>query len=280
MATRLKLAIIGHGFVGKAVDYGFDHKDVEKIIIDPKLGVTLETCGHKSFDVAFVCVPTPMGEDGSVDASIVKDVVSKLKYEIRTSLIVVKSTITPNIIYSLQLGELGDFVVYNPEFLTERNYAEDFINPDFHILGGKQYFTEKLLHIYQTYSKIKPCPAFFMSGKEASFVKYAINSYLASKVLWFNQLHDSVQSHDCDYNTVLKAVTSDHRITTSHTQVPGFDGKQGFGGACFPKDTKAFYKFDNSLTMIKEAIDRNNEYRSRYEKDERELEQNVRYDDK
>lgn len=277
--VTLRMAIVGYGFVGKAVDYGFEHKDLEKTIIDPALDEPIEKYRNRHFDVAFVCVPTPMGADGSVNGDIVKSVVEFLKYETKTNLIVIKSTVTPNIVYSLQIGKSGDRVVYNPEFLTERNYAEDFINPDFHIFGGKQPHADSLHYFYKTYSKCKDCPAYYMTGPEASFTKYAINSFLATKVLWFNQLHDACLDYNCDYNTVLKAMTADHRITDSHTQVPGFDGKQGFGGACFPKDTAAFYNFDNRLTVIKEAIDRNNEYRSQYEKDERELEQNVRYND-
>jgi len=71
---------------------------------------------------------------------------------------------------------------------------------------------------------------------------------------------------------------SDPRIGSSHTSVPGFDGKRGYGGACFPKDTNAFYNYDKSFTVLRETIAVNNAMRSVYEKDERELEQNVNYE--
>lgn len=276
----MKIAIIGHGFVGKAVDYGFTHQDLTKIIIDPKLGTSISDLENMILDAAFICVPTPMGADGSINSSIVQDCVNFLKYHTFTNAIIVKSTITPDIIDKLQYEEYGNLVVYNPEFLTERNYAHDFIHPDFHIFGGEKNKCEYVLSLYEKYSRCNPCPVHYMSGKEASFVKYGINSYLAAKVLWFNQFYDIIDRNGCNYNTILKAITSDSRITDSHTQVPGFDGRRGYGGACFPKDTKAFNHFDthNDLTVLAEVIRSNNRYRNKYEKDDREKEQNVHYD--
>lgn len=275
----MKLAIIGHGFVGKAVDYGFTHQNLKKFIIDPKYNTSIEDLKDMELDVAFVCVPTPMGSDGSINGSIVKECVDYLKHNTILNAIVIKSTITPDIINNLQQDEHGSLVVYNPEFLTERNYKDDFIYPDFHIFGGDRKKSEYVLNLYTKYSRCNDCPVHYMSGKEASFVKYGINTYLASKVLWFNQFYDIVDDHDCNYNVILKAITNDSRITDSHTQVPGFDGRRGFGGACFPKDIKAFYQFDihTTFTMLEEVIKANNKYRSKYAKDDREIEQNIEF---
>jgi len=276
----MKIAIIGHGFVGKAVDFGFTHNDLEKIIIDPKDGTDIDDLKYMDLDAAFICVPTPMSNDGSINGSIVTDVVDFLKKNTNTLAIIVKSTITPDIIDELQQDDHGDLVVYNPEFLTERNYANDFIHPDFHILGGDREKCEYVLNLYTKYSRCNTCPVHYMSGKEASFVKYGINSYLASKVLWFNQFYDIVNENDCNYNIILKAITNDNRITESHTQVPGHDNKRGFGGACFPKDTAAFLNFNKSFTILREIITVNNAMRSTYKKDFRESEQNIHYGDK
>ena len=60
--------------------------------------------------------------------------------------------------------------------------------------------------------------------------------------------------------------------------VPGFDGKRGFGGACFPKDVSAFINFTDQSTLLEHVMNRNNLYRSEYEKDDREIEQNIQYD--
>ena len=78
-------------------------------------------------------------------------------------------------------------------------------------------------------------------------------------------------------NVVINAIGLDPRIGRSHTTVPGYDGKRGFGGACFPKDTTALLTDYPNMTVLEEAIETNNDYRSQYELDFREKEQNVRY---
>lgn len=270
----MKVAIVGHGFVGKAVDYGFH--SCEKMIIDPIYGNKIEDLRQFKPDITFVAVPTPMGEDGSIDSSIVEDAVLYLKQKI-AGVIVVKSTVTPEIVEKLQRGFAGDRVVYNPEFLTEKNANEDFVNPSMHIFGGKKTKTLELEEIYKEYSLCKPCPVFHMTGPDASFVKYGINCFLASKVLWFNQFYDVVSNFSGNFGTIINAIGSDSRISDSHTRVPGFDGKRGYGGACFPKDTAAFAKFAESFSVLEKVIEENNNYRKDYDKDERELAQNVKY---
>lgn len=268
---KLKLAIIGHGFVGKAVDYGFTNNLVEKIIIDPKYGTTTKDL-PKDVDIAFVCVPTPMGDSGSIDASILNRVMMDLLEMYNIKLIIIKSTVTPDII-----KKYSSVVVYNPEFLTERAAKEEFINPQFHIFGGDPQFTSLAVDLYTTFSLCNPCPVYCMTAEEASFVKYAINSFLAMKVTFFNQLYDAVSDTDANFSVIAKVVGVDKRIGASHSKSPGPDGKQGFGGSCFPKDISAFTSFSTRLTLLEECIRINNEYRSKYELDEREKAQNVKY---
>lgn len=271
----MKLGIVGHGFVGKAVDYGFN-KEVTKCIIDPKYGTILDELIMFDPDVVFVCVPTPMGANGAIDASIVENTVNFIKENVR-GIIVLKSTVIPEVINRLTSGEDGYRVVYNPEFLTEKAANEDFVNPSLHVFGGQSDVTKMLEGYYAKHSSCKPCPAFHMSAIEASFVKYGINSYLATKVLWFNQFYDIIEKNGGNYNNVVNAMIADERVGKSHTTVPGYDGKRGFGGACFPKDTSAFLNFDSSFTVLAEVIKANNAFRSKYEKDSRELEQNITY---
>lgn len=272
----MKIAIIGHGFVGKAVDFGFNNPELEKIIIDPQYGTSVEDLEGNNLYASFICVPTPMGDDGKINSTIVENTVNYLKENV-SGYIIIKSTITPDIIEKLTTGITGNRVIYNPEFLTEKAANEDFVNPSLHVFGGEYETTKQIETLYEKYSSCKPCPVHHMSAIEASFVKYGINSYLASKVLWFNQFYDIVENHGGNYNTVVNAMTSDNRVGSSHTSVPGFDGKRGFGGACFPKDTSAFLNFDKSFTVLREVIAANNAMRSGYEKDDREKEQNVSY---
>lgn len=275
--SNLRMAIVGHGFVGKAVDYGFSGNQVKKTIIDPKGGHSIDVLATKDIDVTFVCVPTPMGNDGSIDSSIIESVLDYLRNSV-SGLIVVKSTVTPDIIEKISAGIENRFV-YNPEFLTEKSANEDFVNPIMHVFGGERQVTDRLERIYTKYSACKPCPVYHMSAVDASFVKYGMNCFLATKVLWFNQFFDIVENAGGNYNAIVGAIGTDRRIGSSHTSVPGFDGKRGYGLSCFPKDTNAFLKFANGdFSILKEVIQRNNEYRQAYELDDREKLHNIKFD--
>jgi nucleotide sugar dehydrogenase len=274
----IKMAIVGHGFVGKAVDYGFNSSKLEKHIIDPKYGNKIEDLKYKNIDIAFICVPTPMKVNGEIDSSIVEKCVSYLDAN-TSGLIVIKSTITPSALQKIINQKNEDRIVFNPEFLTEKNANEDFVNPIMHVFGGDRDTTKLVERIYEDYSLCKPCPVYHMSAIEASLVKYGINTFLASKVVWFNQFYDIVQQYDGNYGTVLRGIVTDKRIGPSHTTVPGYDGKRGFGGACFPKDSAAFLKMTGgSFSLLAEVIQVNNQLRKQYELDEREKLQNVSYD--
>lgn len=276
----LNLAIVGYGFVGGAVDYGFPDTTCNKTIIDPKCGTSVADLVGKDIEVSFVCVPTPMSTDGSIDASILVSTVTEL-LEHTEGLVVIKSTVIPSIIEQLTITPR---VIYNPEFLTEKSANEDFVNPIMHVFGGDRERAELLEFMYKHYSNCKPCPVWFMSATEASLVKYGMNSYLASKVLWFNQFYDLVSATDsATYATVINAMTTDPRIGSSHTSVPGHDGRRGYGGSCFAKDVPALIKYatsiDCDLSVLREVVRRNQDYRNSYDEPlPRELEQNIRYE--
>ncbi len=274
MSAKLSLGIIGHGFVGKAVSYGFQTPNVKQHLIDPKLGSNIQNDLPKDVDVVFICVPTPMNDDFSINSSIVEKVVAELLEHTTHCPIVIKSTVTPDKLKALPKSPR---IIYNPEFLTEKNANEDFITPEMHVFGGDQKNTHQVERFYEAYSLCRPCPVFHMKMEEASLVKYGVNTFLATKVLWFNQFFDVVENENANYNKVISAIATDPRIGSSHTLVPGFDNKRGYGGACFPKDTNAFSTFAPAFSILKKVIEENNNYRRSYEKDKRELEQNVTY---
>ena len=110
----------------------------------------------------------------------------------------------------------------------------------------------------------------FCTIEEASLTKYAINSFLATKVIFMNELKDSAsilsEKCKCDFETVKNLMLLDERIGDSHMDVPGHDGEAGFGGACFPKDTLAFLKFAEAeeidLSVLNAAVEKNRLYRA------------------
>jgi len=272
---KIKVGIIGYGFVGKAAAYGFTTDDNEIIISDPLLGTTTQDVIDAEPAVTFICVPTPMGNDGAIDASIVKTVMDEINGKYKT-ITVLKSTVTPAIVDELYKSH-NNFV-YNPEFLTEANAKHDFEYATHHVFGGDIKDTKELEQYYLNNSICKPAPKFHMTPKEASFVKYGMNSFLATKVLFFNQFYDMCKNHGVSFNNITQAIGADPRITYSHMQVPGPDGRRGYGGACFPKDTTALLDFSKGkFTQLDTTIKANNAYRSLYELDAREKEQKVQF---
>lgn len=155
------------------------------------------------------------------------------------------------------------------------------------IFGGDKNICSKVSKIYYEHSRCKTKEHIYVDLQTASFIKYSINTFLASKVIFFNELfslYEEIGAND-SWETVIHAISRDKRIGDSHMNVPGHDGRKGFGGACFPKDSLALLKFAKSLNIqlsnLEASIKKNNVIRSEYnELDKRESEQNVSYDDK
>ena len=281
---ELKVGIIGHGFVGKATDWGFN-VNTSKFIVDPKNGTNIDQLAEFNPELIFVCVPTPMGENGIQDSSIIEAVVQELSAKCQESIIVIKSTVLPSILEKLE--KTNTKIIYNPEFLREKHANEDFMNSEMIIFGGDKDIASQVSKFYLDHSRCKTTQHIFLDISSASLVKYSINSFLATKVLFFNEIHDvfnKLKNND-DWKTFIETVSLDKRIGDSHMNVPGHDGKKGFGGACFPKDTSALLKYAQDigvdLDVLKIAINKNNKIRSQYtELGAREKEQNVSFDDK
>lgn len=267
--SNLKLGIVGAGFVGGSVIAGFD-KNVEQFVVDTKLYPerTIDQLVEFSPSITFVCVPTPMIEDhGDVDVSIVRQVLSDLYDRKYKGIVVIKSTITPKHLTRMK-KDFGVKMVYNPEFLTEANAHQDFINPHMQVLGGKWRDCDTVEKAYNRHSSVKVVPTYKVDLITASMIKYTINSWLATKVSFFNELHELHQesgSHT-SWEQFTEMLGTDPRMGKTHMQVPGPDGKFGFGGHCFPKDTEAFLAYaranQTELNILKKAITSNTKRRN------------------
>lgn len=264
----LKIGIIGHGFVGSAVANGFD-VDTEQFIVDPNQNNNTLQQLVEDFDpsITFVCVPTPQQESHEdVDVSIARDTLEKLSVLKYRGIIVIKSTITPQHLTKFK----KDFklkIVYNPEFLTEANAHDDFINPNMQVLGGKWKDCDFVEKVYHRHSNVKVVPTFKVDLITASLIKYTINSWLATKVIWFNELAKlyDLSGARASWEQFTDMLTRDPRMGNSHMKVPGPDGKYGFGGHCFPKDVSAILKtaanFDKNLNILEAANNYNKRIR-------------------
>jgi|TARA_R110002073_G_scaffold62007_1_gene155899 UDPglucose 6-dehydrogenase len=279
---NFRLGIIGHGFVGKAVDYCFSTQGVTKFIIDPKENDnTLQDLCDWEPQCVFICLPTPAKDDGGVDTKDIDDAVMRL-VNLTEAFIVIKSTVPPDAID--RLSRIDGRIVYEPEFLQESNSKQDMIEARFRVFGvHQQEAAQHLEGLYNHFSLANPTQIVTMSPVEASFFKYTVNNYLSMKVTFMNQLKKVMDDFGGSYNQLSRALMAEPRMGHSHMKIPGPDGKDGFGGACFPKDLSAFINFvdtktDQSSEIWKTVQLLNNEIRSEYDLNDREREQNVNFD--
>ena len=249
------VGIIGQGFVGGALASAFSNH--YKVYTYDKILTDLST--HKSVfslsracELLFVCVPTPMREDGSCDISIVKEVVQEACSTGRQKIIAIKSTIPPNTTKLLQELCQDSQIVLNPEFLLERNAEQDFLNTSRVILGGPRPATTRLK---QFYSKVFPNAHVIKTDSTvAEMVKYLTNSFLAVKVSFANEMHAICESLGVDYDKVTEYALHDDRLGSTHWSVPGPDGHYGFGGSCFPKDINALMHLAQTMCIKANTI--------------------------
>jgi UDPglucose 6-dehydrogenase len=244
----MKLGIVGHGFVGTAVDHGFT-RDIQKFIVDPKHNSTntIEDLIKFKPDAVFVAVPTPQSESGECNTDILEGVMQQLNAS-KGLLVIVKSTVPAYKLQKIQEECINIRIVYNPEFLTEKNYIDDFVNPAMHVFGGTNADTDAVEKLYLEHSDCKECPVYKTDLITASMVKYCINSFLATKVTFMNEMYDVLKAaRGADWNTFTKIIANDPRIGSSHMRVPGNDGQRGYAGSCFPKDTAALAWFAREI---------------------------------
>ena len=279
----MKIGIIGYGFVGKALAAGLN-EDVSLLKIDPKLNTNINDLIDFKPNAIFICVPTPMNEDFSQDISILNDVIKKLNVLNLQSLIVIKSTVLPKYIIEIE-KQISEFI-YNPEFLREKHANQDFIESKLIVFGENNTSAKKLEEIYRGHSKCICTDYIYTDAIAASLIKYTINSFLATKVTFFNELNSLFNQSGTEesWDNFILAIANDPRIGNSHMQVPGHDGRLGFGGACLPKDSNAFNIYSEEvgepLSLLKKVIKTNNKIRAKYNvKTFRELEQNIKYDE-
>lgn len=220
----MKTLIVGYGFVGKATQYLFrEATDVDVDIHDPAQGYTAK---NDVYDYIFLCVPTDLDSGTKkLDIATLKAVYEEWKDKGRT---VIRSTIGPD-----QVKEFPEAIIM-PEFLREKHWKEDVDDKDLPIiLGGFHTWCEPL---YMKTCTLGKGATFFVSAEQASMYKMARNSALAMRVALANEFKEICDSLNVSYEVLQGMLSRDKVIGGTHWQVPGPDGKVGFGGKCLPKD--------------------------------------------
>jgi UDPglucose 6-dehydrogenase len=244
----VKIGIVGQGFVGTALYEGLkQHFPIETYdIVKTSTCKSLADLSEKS-DIIFVCLPTPMKKDGSCHVDIVESTLFGLDVIDECKTIVVKSTIPPGTTEKWNSLFTNIQIVFNPEFLTEANSIEDFKNQNRIIIGGPRPATTKVKRIFaKAFPKV---PIIKTGSTTAEMVKYFLNSFLATKVSFANEMYQICEGLGIDYDKVIEYAKYDERLGKSHLNVPGPDSDFGYGGHCFPKDVKALISVAQNLNV-------------------------------
>jgi UDPglucose 6-dehydrogenase len=217
--------------------------DIRPELCQP-LGLTLEDIDREC-DLLFFCLPTPLHHDGSCYTKILEHAISRCRtnpYKI------IRSTVPVG--FAAKHG-----CYFMPEFLTEANWEADFRSTREWVIGipaaadaamtpaVEEFKTriQKLIKRSHKNRAIMSPSVVFCSTNEAEMLKLMKNCFLSAKVGLMNEFYDFSQATNTDFNAVVTLAKLDQRIGTSHFSVPGPDGRRGFGGTCFPKDTHSLY---------------------------------------
>ena len=250
---RYKVGIIGRGFVGGSLEkYLVKQKDVSVSAYDMLDSAEMND-GYQRVvsrsDIIYVCVPTPADERGKCFTGHV-DLACKLinYYAQRASkipVVLIKSTMAPTSTEKLQEKYKNCIIICNPEFLTERTAVQDVEKTSKHLLGIPD---SSMIHLLSAYHKNAwpNSTCIYTNPTTAEMIKTTTNSFFATKVTFANMLYDVCKSFDIDYDNMIDIMQdADPRVGEVHWEVPGHDGKKGFGGKCLPKELSSMISIAN-----------------------------------
>jgi UDPglucose 6-dehydrogenase len=270
----MKICVVGSGYVGLVTgaclaEFGMNvtgvDKDASKIaaiargempIYEPGLEEVVEKNGRagrlrfttelapaiRDAKAVFIAVGTPSLPDGRADLSFVEGVARSVGENLNGyKVVITKSTVpvgTGQLVERIVREHSGgrqDFaVVSNPEFLREGSAIEDFMRPDRVVVGSRDpRAVDVMLEIYAPL-QAAGVPFVIANVESAEMIKYASNGFLATKISFINEVAEICEAVGANVEVVARGMGLDHRIGPKFLQ-PG----PGFGGSCFPKDTRA-----------------------------------------
>lgn len=282
-----KLLCVGAGFVGGTCYKVFsqlENWDVRVCDLNPEESFLKKTFDGeikwteepfaKEADLIFLAVPTPMVEEtGECFTKFVEDAIASLRKYNQDNWICIKSTVPPGT--TQKLHEKYKRVCFNPEFLTEANALNDFINLPYQIIGSPELM-EGIMDgidnpIFDLYGNcahegllnIRSGAVLEISSTQAEMVKYLRNCYLSTRLSFFNEMKQICDKLDIDYAATAYWAGLDERVGSHYNRVD--PQNPGFGGHCLPKDLSALVALSRKLgvdpKVLKAVRDKNDEVR-------------------
>ena len=253
LSTAVGMATLGHDVVGADIDAAKVAVITSGVSPIAEQGMTEAltsslAAGNLTFstevvtsvsnaDVVFLCLPTPQGDDGSADLTFIEAVARQIGASLQPGTVVVNKSTVPvgsSVSVAEWLGRPDVHVVSNPEFLRQGTALIDFLQPTRIVVGGDN--AEAVDRVAGLYASVD-APLLRMNAASAEALKYAANSFLATKLTFINAVADICELVGADVFDVVEGLGLDPRIGSQFLQ-PG----PGWGGSCFPKDTRALVK--------------------------------------
>ncbi len=248
------IGVIGVGWVGEQIKKYFE------VLRKYRLGVDLHTYDSnpkkctgdiQKAKIVFIAVPTPTsGEFGACDTSIVDSAVNLIKGE---KIVVIKSTVPPRTTEQLQIKYPQHKLLFNPEFLTEKNAWNDFCYPSRQIVGFTERSRDAALMVLELLPKARfsspapmHVPPLWITATEAELSKLACNCFLSIKVVTSVMIAEIAEKIGAQYEVIREVIGADERIGASHLDIT-HGGYRGFGGYCLPKDFSALLAYVREL---------------------------------
>jgi len=258
-----KIAIMGTGMVGGALERYFKAQNLSPGLYDPPKGLN-DTSVLGQAEVVFVAVPTPFylptgqaGLDGSgFDESYIRQALDVIP---AGKIVVLKSTILPGTTEKMQALYPQHRLLFNPEFLVEATADYDMLHPTRQIVG---YTIESYRDAALVMGLLPRAPfERIVPARQAETVKYFGNALLALKVAFANQFYDFCQRIGVDYDVVKECAKADPRVGNSHLDI-FHNSFRGYGGKCFPKDVRSLVqqgqRVDATFSILEAAEIYNN----------------------
>ncbi len=253
LSTGVGMAELGHTVVGADIDAvkvnsltaGISpiaeagmNEGIARNVSAGRLSFTTGVVGSlEGAEVVFLCLPTPQGDDGSADLSYIEAVARQIGPHLSPGTVVVNKSTVPvgsSVQVGRWLGRSDVFVVSNPEFLRQGTALQDFLHPTRVVVGGdNEPAVDKVASLYASVD----APVLRMNAASAEALKYAANSFLATKLTFVNAIADICELVGADVFDVVAGLGLDPRIGDQFLN-PG----PGWGGSCFQKDTRALVK--------------------------------------
>ena len=237
-----KVGIIGNGFVGESQSFAFSPTaEVRVYDIDP-LKSTHNLSSTLECDFVFIAVPTPMNQDGTQNLSFINEV---FKNATPGPIYIIKSTILPGTTVDIIKNYPKLNIIFSPEFLTERTSKLDMLTQARIIFGGEVNLCEKVQELFE--QRFMNRHYIITDSTTAEFIKYMNNTFFATKVSIMNEFKRMSVALNVNWEDATHGFAADGRVGYSHLHVPGPDGKDGYGGTCFPKDVNALISMGEKL---------------------------------